>query len=115
MAGNAGTKVGHGLAKVLGIQLNYREHGNDSAGAASTTRGESIFSLDSADTYVEEEPTTWDWITEHIPSGRAWLLYLKSLFPFLNWIMHYNVQWLIGDLVAGVPSLLPKSPLRARD
>jgi hypothetical protein len=28
------------------------------------------------------------------------LAYLKSLFPFLQWLPRYNLQWLIGDLIA---------------
>jgi sodium-independent sulfate anion transporter 11 len=28
--------------------------------------------------------------------------YLRSLFPFLDWIFHYNLTWLFGDVVAGV-------------
>ena len=47
------TKIGHGLAKVLGIKLNYR----NPTGTEDLTRGESVFSVSSADTYVEEEPT----------------------------------------------------------
>jgi sodium-independent sulfate anion transporter 11 len=29
-------------------------------------------------------------------------LYLKSLFPFLGWIGHYNSTWLASDLIAGI-------------
>ncbi|KAJ3024550.1 UNVERIFIED_CONTAM: hypothetical protein HDU68_008013 [Siphonaria sp. JEL0065] len=28
--------------------------------------------------------------------------YLKSLFPIAGWLPRYNVQWLVGDLIAGV-------------
>ena len=28
--------------------------------------------------------------------------YLKSLFPFMNWIAQYNVTWLLGDVIAGL-------------
>lgn len=28
--------------------------------------------------------------------------YLKSLFPFLTWIGHYNSTWLASDLIAGI-------------
>ena len=28
--------------------------------------------------------------------------YLISLFPILKWILHYNIRWLYGDLVAGI-------------
>ncbi|KAL1954991.1 hypothetical protein VTO42DRAFT_398 [Malbranchea cinnamomea] len=92
------TKVGHALAKVLGIKLNYR----NPLGTQTTTGGESTFSVGTADTYVEEEPTTLEWILEVIPEPRMFGYYLYNLFPFLRWIGRYNVQWLIGDLVAGI-------------
>ncbi|BGP69227.1 Sulfate permease 2 [Rhodotorula toruloides] len=28
--------------------------------------------------------------------------YLHRLFPFTNWILHYNLRWLLGDLIAGI-------------
>lgn len=91
------TKVGHGLAKVLGIKLNYR----DETGANKLSRGESVFSVTSADSYEEEEPTSAEWIASIWPSKRDTWNYAKGLFPFTSWITHYNLQWLYGDLVAG--------------
>ena len=91
-------KVGHGLAKVLGIDLHYRNE----TGSDRVTRGESVFTVDSADIYVEEEPTAREWLQEVIPSSREFAEYLYSLFPFVHWIGRYNVQWLLGDLVAGM-------------
>ena len=101
----AGTKVGHGLAKVLGIKLNYREYGGQPPPEDKLTRGESVFSVSSADTYVEEEPTVWEWIDQYLPRGPTIVRYFLSLFPFLSWIHRYNLQWLYGDLVAGRSSL----------
>ena len=92
------TKVGHGLAKVLGINLHYRNE----TGSDLVTRGESVFSIDSADTYVEQEPTAREWLHEVIPNGRDLADYFISLFPFVNWITRYNLQWLVGDLIAGM-------------
>lgn len=99
MPGETATKIGHGLAKVLGIKIQYR----DPLGASAdpVTRGESTFSTGTADTYVEPEPTTAEWISEHIPSFRDIGQYFLNLFPFLNWIARYNLQWFIGDLIAG--------------
>lgn len=97
---NASTKVGHGLAKALGIKLNYRDEtgtGND----AKLSRGESVFSVTSADSYQEEEPTAAEWIADVWPSKQDAWRYTKGLFPFTSWITHYNLQWLYGDLVAG--------------
>ena len=91
------TKVGHGLAKVLGINLNYRNPTGD-----PVTRGESTYSVDTADTYVEEEPRTIDWVREILPTGHDAVNYLRNLFPFTKWILRYNVQWLVGDLIAGI-------------
>ena len=97
------TKIGHGLAKVFGIQLQYRDElGQD------LTRGESVFSVTSADTFVEEEPRTVDWIRDTVPNGDDLLRYGLGLFPFAHWITRYNVQWLIGDLVAGMIYLISK-------
>ncbi|CAI6332486.1 unnamed protein product [Periconia digitata] len=92
------TKIGHGLAKVLGIDLHYRHE----TGSDRVTRGESVFSIDSANTYVEEEPTALEWLHEVLPTGQGILTYIIQLFPFLRWITRYNVQWLLGDLVAGI-------------
>ncbi|KAK7530536.1 SulP family sulfate permease [Phyllosticta citricarpa] len=93
----AANKVGHGLAKVLGIHLDESASSND-----KVTRGESVFSVTSADTYIETEPTVAEWFKSICPSGRDTARYFKRLFPFLSWITHYNLQWLYGDLVAGI-------------
>ncbi|MCJ1243004.1 Sulfate permease 2 [Trapelia coarctata] len=92
------TKIGHGLAKVLRINLNYR----NPTGKEDLTRGESVFSVSSADTYVEEEPTVADWFRSLSPSGRDVLQYFINLFPFIQWMPRYNAEWLFGDLVAGI-------------
>ena len=92
----AATKIGHGLAKGLGIKLNYRNELDE-----EIRRGESVFSTQTADTYVEEEPTSAEWVREVIPSGHDLAVYARSLFPFTQWIGRYNLQWLAGDLVAG--------------
>lgn len=93
----ARTKAGHGVAKALGIKLDYRNETGDT----KLSRGESVFSVESADNYVEYEPTIWEWMANTWPSNRAWWEYFKSLFPFTSWIHLYNLQWLAGDLVAG--------------
>lgn len=95
---SAATKAGHALAKGLRIDLRYRNPTN----ADELTRGESVFSAGSADQYIEEEPHVGEWMLDQVPSPREVGLYFYSLFPFLSWIGMYNVQWLIGDLVAGI-------------
>lgn len=87
------TKIGHGLAKVLGIQLQGRTESED------LLRGESIFSTDS---FIEEQPTSGDWLRGLIPNRLDCVNYLKRLFPFTNWVWAYNNKWLLGDLVAGI-------------
>ena len=98
MSQGSTTKIGHGLAKVLGIKINYRSEGGTKE---DISRGESAYSISSADTYVEEEPTAAEWLREITPTPRGLLLYAYNLFPFVHWIGRYNVQWLFGDLVAG--------------
>jgi sodium-independent sulfate anion transporter 11 len=88
-------KVGRGLAKVLGIRLE--EHHHD-----PVTRGESAYSVDTAASYVEEEPSVGQWLRHIIPTPRGVVRWFLSLFPFLSWIGYYNLQWLYGDLVAGI-------------
>ena len=92
------TKVGHGLAKALGIKLDYRNERSD----AKLTRGESVFSVASADSYMEDEPSASEWIRSVTPTGKDVLGYFRGLFPFLTWIGRYNLQWFVGDLVAGI-------------
>ncbi|CAF9908918.1 MAG: Sulfate permease 2 [Alectoria fallacina] len=92
------TKVGHGLAKVLGIKLQYR----NPTGQEALTRGESVFSVSTADTFVEEEPTSLEWISQVAPTPRTFANWAYHLFPFTHWIGRYNGTWLIGDLVAGI-------------
>jgi solute carrier family 26 (sodium-independent sulfate anion transporter), member 11 len=55
------------------------------------------------------DPTVLDWLKEVCPSGRQLLRYFIRLFPFLRWIQHYNLQWLLGDLTAGT-----QTPLHAK-
>jgi len=102
------TRVGHHLAKALGIKLDYRNE----TGQPRITRGESVFSIESADSYVEDEPTSAEWIRSITPSGRDVWSYFRSLFPFTTWITKYNSQWFFGDLIAGRSySYAPDSPV----
>lgn len=91
------TKLGHGLAKGLGIKLDYR-----SPTGPKLTRGESVFSVASADSYTEDEPSSLEWIKDQFPTGKEFVHYLHNLIPFTKWIHRYNLQWLAGDLVAGI-------------
>ena len=59
--------------------------------------------------YVEEEPSVKEALFALFPTVPGILRYLHELFPFLGWILHYNLQWLIGDFVAG-ECWLPLTP-----
>lgn len=70
--------------------------------SARVTRGESIASAHQANAYIDHEPSVKDWLREQAPNRQDVGQYFKSLFPFVEWLPRYNVQWLIGDLVAGI-------------
>jgi len=94
---NSRSKLGQTLAKGLGIKLDYR----DETGQSKLTRGESVFSVGTAESYNEEEPTAAEWLRSITPTGKDALRYLHNLFPFTHWIGRYNRVWLAGDMVAG--------------
>ncbi|KAE8397702.1 sulfate permease [Aspergillus pseudonomiae] len=79
-------KVGHILTKVLGIKLAYRDP----------------FDRGTAEAYSETEPTSIEWVKDHVPTGSQVMQYFIEILPFLKWIDRYNLQWLIGDMVAGI-------------
>ncbi|KAJ5348826.1 uncharacterized protein MYU51_007089 [Penicillium brevicompactum] len=91
MADPISTRVGHAIAKVLRIDLAPVPPGDE-----TDQNDETIYS------YFEHEPTAADWFRGHTPTVPQVRRYVWNIFPFLHWIGHYNVQWLIGDLVAGI-------------
>ncbi|KAI1153864.1 sulfate permease [Nemania diffusa] len=95
----AGNKVGRGLAKAIGIDVDERSKTEPSAliqSAASSLQSRSI------DPYYETEPTVKEYLLEHRPTLEGVGRYVYSLFPFLEWIFHYNLTWLLGDVIAGI-------------
>ncbi|KAH6634618.1 sulfate transporter family-domain-containing protein [Chaetomium sp. MPI-SDFR-AT-0129] len=64
------------------------------------TVDDSVFAGDGS--YVEEEPTVKEALLWLIPTGPGIVRYLHELFPFLGWIFHYNLTWLLGDFIAGL-------------
>ncbi|TGJ84702.1 hypothetical protein E0Z10_g4074 [Xylaria hypoxylon] len=95
----ADNKFGRGLAKVVGIDIDERSKAEPSAllqSAASSLQSRSI------DPYYETEPTVKEYLLEHRPTLAGFGQYLYSLFPFLQWIFHYNLTWLLGDVIAGI-------------
>ena len=90
------TQVGHFLAKVLGIKLETSPnfliedvHGDETG-----------FSADES-TFIEDTPTTAEFLRNLVPTGGDCFAYLKSLFPCISWLPSYNLHWLAGDAVAG--------------
>jgi len=77
-----GAKVGHGLARVLGIDLEHA-----TSYEQQITRGESVYSLSgSSDAYIDTEPTVLEYFSQFKPTGRGLSQYLLSFFPFVTWI-----------------------------
>ncbi|KAJ5995489.1 sulfate transporter [Penicillium waksmanii] len=88
MSGSTRSKVGHTLAKVLGIKVEEKNY--------------YVAEANSPHAYVDPDPTTGEWIVAHTPTRQQVGRYFYNIFPFIHWIGYYNVQWLIGDLVAGI-------------
>lgn len=89
-------KARHVVAKALGIKLQENDPFRE-----LDRPGASMMSDRTDHSFVEEPPLVTDYLNSLVPSGNQLYRYLLSLFPFLSWIGHYNLQWLIGDLVAG--------------
>lgn len=53
------------------------------------------------DPFFEEDPTVKEWLLEQRPTLAGTSRYIASLFPFVRWIGHYNLQWLMGDVIGG--------------
>ncbi|KAJ3097907.1 hypothetical protein HK100_005227, partial [Physocladia obscura] len=58
-------------------------------------------------TYIETPPTHLDQLKRKVRETvnnlpKATQEYLASLFPIANWLPRYNLQWFIGDLIAGI-------------
>ncbi|KAF4545002.1 sulfate anion transporter [Lasiodiplodia theobromae] len=82
------------LAKPLGINVDYRQEPDKDDYATLIP--------DHVDPYFEEEPTAKEFLLQFKPTRAGAARYIKDLFPFWNWIFHYNLQWLTGDIIAGV-------------
>ncbi|ODA81834.1 hypothetical protein RJ55_00339 [Drechmeria coniospora] len=86
------------LAEFLGIKVQDPGQRN----VDQLARYETAPTTLTDDTFVEDLPTTAEWFRSQLPSTNTLALYSRSLFPFLSWIGHYNLQWFAGDVVAGV-------------
>ncbi|KAK5630311.1 hypothetical protein RRF57_006026 [Xylaria bambusicola] len=92
-------KVGRGFAKAVGIDVDQRYKAEPSVLLDSATANLQSRSIDP---YYESEPTVKEYLLEHRPTLTGVIRYVRSLFPFLDWIFHYNITWLFGDLIAGI-------------
>ncbi|KAM7223179.1 sulfate permease [Rhypophila decipiens] len=96
MAADMSSRAKGFLTKALGIKLQEGEPNDD-----HVIHGH-MQSIRNSDCFVEQEPQTAEFLLGLIPEGPQIWQYLVSLFPFISWIGHYNLQWLMGDLVAGI-------------
>ncbi|KAH9905743.1 sulfate permease 2 [Xylariomycetidae sp. FL2044] len=96
----ANTALGRAAAKAVGIDLNYRKR-SEPTDYISSTASQSL-SPASIEPYYESEPSVKQYLQDHVPTLGGAQRYLRSLFPFLDWIFHYNLTWLGGDFIAGV-------------
>jgi sodium-independent sulfate anion transporter 11 len=55
-------------------------------------------------TYHEDDPSVAEWFRELVPSSAGVAQYVSELFPSAQWVRRYNLQWFIGDLIAGTSS-----------
>lgn len=86
-------EIGRILAKPLGIDINYGDEQKHDEYAIHNTI---------VDPFYESKPTIEELLLKFKPTNAGFLRYIRSLFPFLSWIFHYNLQWLMGDVVAGI-------------
>jgi sodium-independent sulfate anion transporter 11 len=96
------SRIGHFFAKALFINTSYRIEQAD----LTVSGANSSFSIATTANFVEEEPTVKEWIKKTLPTRNTAVNYIKSLFPFTAYILHYNLQWLIGDIIAGEHQVL---------
>ncbi|KAF2730963.1 sulfate permease-like protein [Polyplosphaeria fusca] len=52
--------------------------------------------------YFENDPSIVEWFTGFVPSRDGAKSYLRELFPAASWTRRYNLQWMIGDAIAGL-------------
>lgn len=88
----------HAVAKTLGISLEDEHHHDYDDDSRHTS-----LLQQTSEAFTEGPPTAREWLQEQVPSRDEAVNYVRSLFPFLQWIGHYNnVQWLASDMVAGI-------------
>lgn len=87
------------LQNVVGTPLNI----NAEEDIHVNEDGEASFISETSEAFADGFPTADQWLRDQIPSRTETVEYIRSLFPFVNWIGHYNnIQWLASDMVAGI-------------
>lgn len=92
----APSKLSRGLAKALFIDLDYRKNNEPKEAVHSAAE-----SFESIETYEEREPTVAEYLYYHRPTAAGGVRYIKSLFPFWQWIFHYNLYVKPGFVFMG--------------
>lgn len=73
--------------------------------SSSTKVGKKIVDYDATEANRLGVPyvSSRDWLSNVFSHpGQKAVEYFDALFPFTKWILSYNTQWLIGDLIAGI-------------
>jgi sodium-independent sulfate anion transporter 11 len=69
--------------------------------SAQTETLKHIASETIGETYIEDDPSVAEWFREFVPTSQGVVEYVREVFPSARWIRRYNLQWLIGDAIAG--------------
>src|ERR1700760_3674195 len=70
--------------------------------AARQTQDSYFATLDTNSGYLEPEPTVLGFLKKRKPTKQGVLQYIVDTFPCSKWVCNYNLQWLMGDIIAGV-------------
>jgi hypothetical protein len=76
--------------------------GQRQADEARRIAQDEYFTSLSNDTYLDKEPTVGGYFKSIAPSKLDVLHYVADTFPCSKWMFSYNLQWFLGDLVAGI-------------
>ncbi|KAI1652612.1 sulfate permease [Daldinia decipiens] len=82
--------------KMLGVKGNADAHLTPDSLIQRSSEAISPF-----EPFIEQIPTTKEWILEQFSNQINPISYFQRLFPFIGWVRRYNTRWLIADLIAG--------------
>lgn len=91
-------KTIHGLAALTAMAsqgssqgIHEEPFGNEAVSSSQNTADNDGVSLPAS-----------PWVPGQIGLRQSASNYIRSLFPFLDWIKHYNAHWLASDVIAGM-------------